>query len=491
MKNNRFNKYLFVLLASVLAFTACGGSKQIAVERAANKQITILAVNDMHAAVDNFPRFAFMVDSLRGLYPDLLLVSAGDNQTGNPVNDQYPEKGLPMIELMNALSFDLSAIGNHEFDSSAEGLSNLLGKANFDFICANVMVPSIEKFPIKPYKIITNKDGVKVAFLSILDINQGGIPDSHPDNVREFRFADPSETTLEYLHLRDSADLFVLLSHYGFENDVELANNLPSNVIDLVIGGHSHTKVDKDQIHNNILITQADRKLKYATLLKLSVEPNGKLNRSMQLLTVGDKGNENEIFRAMVDNYNDNPALKVRIAEALDDFNSYEELGYLMVDALRESAKTDIAIINPGGVRIDFLPKGDVNTRDIYELDPFGNEMVVFQLTGHELRNLMLNGFELDERLPIYPSGIKSKYFIAADGSLKNIELYTTENEPLNMDKTYSVSMNDYAASVYDYEHNDPGTGLFRPTAESLIDYLKELKTIPSYRGEKRVEITK
>jgi 2',3'-cyclic-nucleotide 2'-phosphodiesterase (5'-nucleotidase family) len=44
----------------------------------------------MHAAVDNFPRFAFMVDSLRGLYPDLLLVSAGDNQTGNPVNDQYP-----------------------------------------------------------------------------------------------------------------------------------------------------------------------------------------------------------------------------------------------------------------------------------------------------------------------------------------------------------------------------------------------------------------
>lgn len=74
MKKDRFIKNLFILLASVLAFTACGGSKQIAVERAANKQITILAVNDMHAAVDNFPRFAFMVDSLRGLHPDLLLV---------------------------------------------------------------------------------------------------------------------------------------------------------------------------------------------------------------------------------------------------------------------------------------------------------------------------------------------------------------------------------------------------------------------------------
>jgi 5'-nucleotidase len=50
----------------------------------------------------------------------MLLVAAGDNQTGNPVNDQYPEKGLPVIELMNAVGFDLSAVGNHEFDSRPE-----------------------------------------------------------------------------------------------------------------------------------------------------------------------------------------------------------------------------------------------------------------------------------------------------------------------------------------------------------------------------------
>lgn len=491
MKNNRFNKYLFVLLASVLAFTACGGSKQIAVERAANKQITILAVNDMHAAVDNFPRFAFMVDSLRGLYPDLLLVSAGDNQTGNPVNDQYPEKGLPMIELMNALSFDLSAIGNHEFDSSAEGLSNLLGKANFDFICANVMVPSIEKFPIKPYKIITNKDGVKVAFLSILDINQGGIPDSHPDNVREFRFADPSETTLEYLHLRDSADLFVLLSHYGFENDVELANNLPSNVIDLVIGGHSHTKVDKDQIHNGIMITQAERKLKYATLIKLRVGPEGKVGREMQLLTVGKKGNSRADIQTMVDAYNNNPALTETIAIAEDDFSNYEEIGFLMTDAIRFASGTDLAFINPGGVRISTLAKGPVRTKDVYEMDPFGNEIVLFNLTGHEMRNLFLSAFLLDDHLPIYPSGMTMRYMLNPDGKLKDVELLTTDGKPFDMDKTYSVVMNDYMASVYKYDHNDPGQGLFRPSAETIIEYLKGLKTIPSYRGVTRVEMVK
>lgn len=98
----------------------CGTSRKAA-KQPKEKAIEILAVNDMHAAIDNFPRFAFMVDSLRAIYPHLLLVSGGDNQTGNPANDQYPEKGMPIIELMNAVNFDLSAVGNHEFDSRLAG----------------------------------------------------------------------------------------------------------------------------------------------------------------------------------------------------------------------------------------------------------------------------------------------------------------------------------------------------------------------------------
>ena len=99
----------------------------------------------MHATIDNFPKLAYIVDSLHAIYPDMLLIAAGDNQTGNPVNDQYPEKGLPMIELMNAVGFDLSAVGNHEFDSRPKGFSNLTHKADFDFICANM---SDERFAI-------------------------------------------------------------------------------------------------------------------------------------------------------------------------------------------------------------------------------------------------------------------------------------------------------------------------------------------------------
>ena len=154
----------------------------------------------------------------------MLLVSAGDNQTGNPVNDQYPEKGLPMIELMNATGFDLSATGNHEFDSRPEGFRNLVSKADFDFICANLSTDLWLDKAVKPYQLITLPNELKIVFLGLLQINQNGIPDTHPDNSKGFIFRSPFETAPEYLYLKDQSDIFIALTHMGFESDVIFAN---------------------------------------------------------------------------------------------------------------------------------------------------------------------------------------------------------------------------------------------------------------------------
>lgn len=479
---------LVVLGASLLM--ACSTSRKVA-ELPQSKTVEILAVNDMHAAIDNFPRFAFMADSLRAIYPHLLLVSAGDNQTGNPANDQYPEKGMPMIELMNAVNFDLSAVGNHEFDSRLAGFENITHKAEFDFLCTNIELPATADFRIKPYKILKSSNGLKTAFVSFLDINPNGIPDTHPDNAQGFTFKDPFQTANDYLFLKDSCNVFIMLNHLGFENDVKLANQLPAKSLDVIIGGHSHTKVEKNQIHNGIMITQADRKLSYATFIRLTVSPDGKVDREMQLLTVGKNENKSPDIQAMVDSYNNNPALTETIATAEDDFSNYEEVGYLMCDAIRVASGADIAFINPGGVRVSTLAKGPVRTKDVYEMDPFGNEIVMFKLSGHEIHKLSLFAFTFDGDMPIYPSGISTRYILNPDGKLKDVEFYTTDGKPLDIDLTYSVVMNNYMSSVYKFDHKDPGQGLFRTSAKATIDYLKELKNIPSYRGIKRVEIVK
>lgn len=475
---------LIALLAAGLLFS-CSAAKKTAV-KTGGRQAVIFAVNDIHATIDNFPKLAWLVDSLRAIYPDMLLVAAGDNQTGNPVNDQYPEKGLPVIGLMNAVGFNLSAVGNHELDSKQKGFSNLSHKADFSFVCANITAADSLNIKINPWKIITLPNGLKLAFLGLLHINQNGIPDSHPDNTKGFTFRSPFETAPEYLFLKDKSDIFIALTHLGFENDVKLAETMPAG-IDLIIGGHSHTKVAKEQIFNNILITQAENKLKYGTLIMLTAGNDGSLQRNMELIDIRNSKNEKASIRAIVDKYNDNPVLKQVIATASDDFSSYEELGYLMADAQRDAAKADIALVNPGGVRIDRLPKGPVTIMNVYQLDPFGNELVVTRLSGKEIHALMLAAFPVDDKAPLYPSGIRIKVKRESNGNLTDVTLLTENGDQLDMNRTYTVAMNSYMTSVYKYNHTDPGTSLFITTADAAISYLKKISGIRSYRGEKRV----
>jgi len=482
-------KIITVLLTTGLLY-ACGTVKNAGTTIPSERQAVIFAVNDMHAAIDNFPKLAFLVDSLQAIFPDMLLVAAGDNQTGNPVNDQYPEKGWPMIDLMNTTGFDISALGNHEFDTGQEGLENLANKARFGFICANVSSDGQYDVKMTPYRIITLPNGLRLAFLGLLQLGQNGIPDSHPDNVKGFAFRSPFETAPEYLWLKDSSDIFIALTHIGFEEDVKLAETMPAG-IDLIIGGHSHTRVAKDQIHNGIMITQAESKLKSGTLIRLTVSSDGSLKRNMQLIDIRNSKSEKPAIRAMVDKYNDNPVLNEVIATASDNFSTSEELGYLMADAQREAAGADIALMNPGGVRIDRLDKGPVTIKNVYQLDPFGNELVVTKLTGEEVYSLMRAAWTVDDKSPLYPSGVRTEVKLDGEGNPAEFVILTENGSPLEMTRIYSVAMNSYMTQVYKYGHSDPGQSLFITTADAMISYLKKYTIVRSYRGEKRIQITK
>ncbi len=482
-----FLKVFSISVAILSMISACSYQKANAINNQKDKQVIILSVNDMHAAIDNFPKFASIVDSLRSLYPDMLLVGAGDNQTGNPVNDRYTEKGLPIIELMNEVGFNLSTVGNHEFDVTVKGFKNLINKSKFDYINANFTAPDSMGLKINPYKIITMPNGLKVAFLGLLHLNQNGIPDSHPNNVKGITFRSPHQTAPEYMFLKDQSDIFILLTHMGFEEDVKLAKALPAGV-DLIIGGHSHTRIAKEQNINNVMITQAENKLKYATLIKLTVKEDGKLDRKMELINIRSPRTEKPSIRAMVDKYNDNPELNKVVSYSTDDFTSYDQLGYLMADALKSAGETEIALVNPGGVRIDNLPKGDIRVVDVLKLDPFGNEMIFFKLTGKEIKDMMFAAYPIDDKNPFYPAGIKIVITEDSNGNLSDVQIFAENGTPLNPERTYNVAMNSYMAAVYKYEHKDQGQSQYKTTADNMIEYLSRIKNVRSYKGEKRIE---
>jgi 5'-nucleotidase len=209
----------------------------------------------------------------------------------------------------------------------------------------------------------------------------------------------------------------------------------------------------------------------------------------MELIDIENSTKEKTSIRALVDTYNDNPVLEEVIATALDDFSSKAELGYLMADAQRHAANADMALVNPGGVRRSFLAKGPITLMQVYQLDPFGNELILTRLKGHEILDLMFAAYPVDDHLPLFPSGITIKVILDAEDHLADVVLKTEDGTPLDLDQTYTVAMNNYMTQVYKYTHSDPGQSLYMETADALINYLKKDRQLRSYRGENRIRI--
>ena len=147
--------------------------------------------------------------------------------------------------------------------------------------------------------------------------------------------------------------------------------------------------------------------------------------------------------------------------------------------------------MNPGGVRIDQLPKGPVTIKNVYQLDPFGNELIVTKLTGDEIYSLMRAAWPVDDRSPLYPSGVTTEIKVNTKGDPEEIRILSLDGKPLEMTRVYTVAMNSYMTQVYKYDHADPGQSLFFTTAEALIRYLKQEGNLRSYRGENRVRVVR
>jgi len=190
----------------------------------------------------------------------------------------------------------------------------------------------------------------------------------------------------------------------------------------------------------------------------------------------------------MVDGFNNNEALTRVLTQVLNDFTNKEELGCLMTDAIRIETGADIAIQNPGGVRIRTFPTGQMTVRDVYQLDPFNNEIIEFQLTGEELLLLIEAAYIVENRDAPIVSGISYTMELDRQRNVKKIEVTTDDGARLNLQRTYKVVMNSYLASVTQYKKTDHGKNLHVRTSEQTIAYLEKQPAI-DYKGVKRISI--
>lgn len=445
--------------------------------------VVILSVNDMHAKIDNFPKFKALVDDIRRQYEYVLLVSAGDNFTGNPIVDQYPDQGYPMIDLMNKLGFTIGTIGNHEFDYGQETLKKRMKQANFPMISANIKSADPQGINPEPYKILSLENGIKVGFIGVIQRNTAGLPDSHPSKLEGITFSDGIETILGYHHLRDSCNIFVCLTHLGFEDDVKLTSVF--NEPDLILGGHSHTTVSNPVEYNGVLVMQAGSGLKSLAKVTLKLVDGKVVTKQAETISIVNYPVADTTVLKLVEHYNDNKELNREIGIALKDISGNDELGSLMTDAVCAINGIEIAFQNNGGIRIEEIPQGKITLKDVYRLDPFGNEVVMLKLSVPEIKSLIINSYNREKMTDLQVSGLKYTIISDTSGLGVDVRLSLPDGSAVGNDRVFATGLSSYIVSSYDFKHEDEGKTQYITTAQALINFIQQRKEI-DYSGEKR-----
>lgn len=472
---------LLPLLLAGLACFSCASLPRAPEEA----RVVILHFNDVHGKIDNFARVAARVEAERRGGADVLLLCAGDNFTGNPIIDQYQPPGEPILELLNRLGVDLFTLGNHEFDFGLENLQRFAARARFPIVSANIHPRPGSEIPnLSPSRLLTTKSGVRVAAFGLIQIEPGnGLPSTHPDRVQGLRFSEPLAKALEMKPLRRQADVFLALSHLGYEDDVKLARSMPE--LDAIIGGHSHTRVDPAETVNGVLLAQAGSDLRWLGRVELLVRNGRVVQKKGELIEVKTLVDEDPEVKAMIARFNDNPEFSRVIATAPFAIEGKDALGSLMTDAMRAIHGLDIAFQNEGGIRLRRL-NPDITLKDVYTLDPFGNQVVALAMNAEEIRALIADSFRKGKELDLQVAGLSYTVRTDAELNILGIDLRAADGAPLDEKRDFQVGLSSYVASAYDFRRRDPGRALGATTAEALIGFLKGGADLSVYRGIRR-----
>ena len=232
------------------------------------RKITILHTNDVHSHIDPFPenhprnpamggvaRRANLIEQIRKEETNVLLLDAGDIFQGTPYFNYYG--GELEFKLMSMMKYDLATMGNHDFDNGIDGFYAQLPHANFEFVSANYDFKNTELNGIvKPYKTFI-KEGIKIGVFG-LGVQLEGLVDKKL--YKETVYNNPIEVATDIskqLKEVEKCDLIICLSHLGFDykNEPEKVSDMKlatlTQDIDLIIGGHTHTFLDKPIIKTN------------------------------------------------------------------------------------------------------------------------------------------------------------------------------------------------------------------------------------------------
>ncbi|MGZ9585570.1 bifunctional metallophosphatase/5'-nucleotidase [Paenibacillus marinisediminis] len=424
-------------------------------------QLTIGHTNDVHGHVLDdgkvemgYAKLVTLMKELRAENPNTMLIDAGDMIQGTIYANL--SKGESITTLVNPIGYDMMVAGNHEFDFGHEQLSKVSKMFKFPVLGANVFDAN-NKLLLEPY-MIKEIEGKKFAFLGLITEETPIV--THPDNVKGLTFKDPVDVAKEWVPmLRSMADEVIIVSHSGLAADREIAKQVEG--VDLIIGGHSHTKLTKPELVNGVYIVQDWEYGKSLGRVDMFYHNDELVHFSSGLIeynkdTVADAETAKRV-EELKKNTDGQLNEKIGTASVLLDGERTKiraeetNLGNLVADAMLERTRTmpgfeaDVALTNGGGIRAS-IQAGDITKRNLYDALPFPNTLAVVEATGKELRAALENGVsKIEESGGRFPhvSGMSFTFDIKqpAGSRVTNVKV---GGQPIDDAKTYRVATNDF-----------------------------------------------
>lgn len=430
----KFTIRIFVLLA--LPFV-------VAYFAQPERTLVILSTNDMHGKIQRFPELATAVEACRDTTERVLLVDAGDRWTGNAYVDRVAERGRPMLDLMNAVGYDVATLGNHEFDFGQAHLGALLDSVvQFEVVCANVVSDTCT-FPQPAPWTILERGGLKIGVVGVITNYEGqGHPAGHTSSYVGLRFPDPQQEAIRCAEeLRRKVDVLVLLSHMGDDRDMELLAR--ESRYDVVIGGHTHEY--RDTVVCGTQLTQTYKDLRNVGVTKIHLR--GKKVKSVEYenLPITNFAPDSAMRRA-VERYYADEELNRPIGHFRATATQVGLANWFVEEMLRHT-KAEVGFYHYGGVRLDSIAAGGVGTAMIYDLEPFSSHAATMKMTPAQMRKMLLTKFNEPTREGgRYDLISKTPYRIITDADGKAVDV---EFPTLQEGRTYRVAISDYAFKNY------------------------------------------
>jgi 5'-nucleotidase/UDP-sugar diphosphatase len=459
--------------------------------------ITILYDNDVHGHLIPFDdsrsgkdiggaaRRTSLMKQLKQENPNTLILDAGDWLSGTPISGFF--KGEADWGTFAKMPYDAIVIGNHDFDYGQESLRDFIKTSKIPVLSANIQDVNANKLLATPY-IIKTIGGVTIAILGVTTPSTPTI--TQPKNVIGLRFDRPEDITQKYLpELKKKADIIVLLSHLGHSEDLSLAKKVPG--IDVIVGGHSHTKVNSYDKANDTYVVQAFQWGIFLGKMDLSIVDKKLVAVDAKLISVDSSMQEDPELAKYLKPYADQIIDKMAAVVGKSDVDlvkpSYSDsqtnLADWICDVLRIKAKTDIAMQNVGGVRAS-LSKGNLTYNDIYSVLPFENALVVLEAKGTLVQEIL---DQLSDKIQKAQEtgSVSGVTFDIKDGKAINIII---GGKPMEADTTYTIAVNDFMAnggSGYSVLKNAKLVHYDAVLRDVVIDYLKEHPTISPVAEER------